>query len=1009
MTSPSSLGKPMKCDENQIINDLQKQLLDARQEISRIKEDNNTLKAQYNEAMNLTKQLDNIHQENTTLQRNISKLTAEKDEISRRLQINLEMNEDLKNKLKNQERSQVNRVEINELRNQLEQSSQNHQKQLSELNSVVEETTQILNTVRNENSELRAVINGLIEAGESYFGEKFSSPESLRQFLLMPKPQPEISMPKPIEIPPPVDSAVLKSYKSKLKSEKKLRKEIALRLKETEENHSKQREQFQSIIDDLEMKITSLEKTTKDTELRQKQEKAESNSKLSIHEDTINRLKLRIQQLKEQNDQLEELQSRPNPLESEVRELKNQISTQSSKLKENSSTISKLKDQISTLISQLKSSEMKSETLKKKVDSVKSLNETANKDLIHIKTENGKINLVVEELQEKLKTANAQIQSERSSLEQNSIAFDQLNSNYLKSKASNDILQKALERQKDEIALLYKDRESLTNLVQKSHTLLLQFDNYCYQLKKKQKKLSEEKQIETKIVETIVEPEIPLTSWLSTEFSRDLTDMIKDVAKNESLPINAKLRHVLSIIGKYYNSQISDKNKQINEKIQMFNELSDKYINYLNAVGSQFELDLTTFSDPIQPTLEKVMSIKDSKSSSEIEKNLLSKKVDDILEKIEVDSLENIEKKVARLQIELNAAQNKFNQEKKKAKYQQKTNKKLLVTFQEHQQKVQEVFNKQKQKIDELEKDCDNSSVEIRQLKGKNLSLTNDMTRLREEHEDHINEINMEKDAFLKQMRDEYEKEKTELLSIIDNKTKKIEVYCRQLVKLEKEASQWKRATEEIKKQKKERERELDQMQKQAKDDENEWKQRIEREKADLTTQFNSLINELKSKNKELRTLLKNAGTALNESQDKIKDLSLKLAESETNGQQNEVKLNALKDEIEREKQLNDTKLKAAAMSHEMKSQKIVEEERNQQIKDKRKLFGFVAKSFRQYFDGSQQLNDDSFKSLINQVSDDVERMTSQEAALRRLLGIGQSESIQDSVAKLLLSGYRSS
>lgn len=1007
MITPPSLGNQDQIDGGNKINNLKQQLLEAQQEISRLKEENITLKKQYEEALKLTNQMDEIHQENAVLTRSITKLKSENDDLNKRLKICLQMNEDNKNKQQNS--IPDNRANLNELRESLEKSNKIHQEQVAELNNVVQETTQMLESVKNQNSDLRSIIKGIVEAGESYFGETFSSPESLRQFFLIPKPKIEVSDEKKSEVPQPIDSSVLDGLKAKIKNERKLRKELASKLSETEKEHENQAQQFQKIINDLENKVSELQKISKDNELKRKHEIAETLSKTTIYEDSINRLKIKIQDLKEQNQKLEELQNRPNPLAPELNDLKDQVSSQNQKIQENLASISTLKNQISSLIAQLKASEMRIESTKKKLGDSKDANEKLNKEQVKLRTELSKLELTNEELKEKLKATSAQLKADRSTIQQNCSAFDQLESNYSKSKSSVQLLQNALDKTKDDISNLYKERENLISTIQKLNSLLISYENYIHQQKKllKKRKAEECKKVEPQIIETFVEPEIPITSWFSTEFSRDLTNMIQEVAKNEALPINAKLRHVLSVIGKYYNSQIDDAEKIIKGKEEIFNELSDKFNNFLNGIGNQIDIDLLSISDPIKPTIEWIINLKDQKTEADVQRESVSNELKDLLDNLQLSTPADIEKKMAKLQMDLNTALNELRKERKRSKKQKQTQKELGDSFEEHQREIEEVFNKQKKKIELLEKKVDDYEIEIRQLKTKNTDLSNEIIRLKSDNEEQVGEVTAEKNAFLKQMRDEYEKEKVELLSVIEEKTIRIEGYCKQLVKLEKEASQWKRTAEALKKQKKEKDKELAEIKSQFEEEDNDWKEKIQNEKIIMSQQFNNIIAELKSKNKEYRALLNKTSEALNDSDEKIKILTARLAEAENTNQQNLLKLASQKDEIEREKQLIDTKIKASQLSNEMKCQSMLEKERSNQEMEKRKLFGFVAKSFHQFFDGRKQLNDECFKILIKNASDEIERLMSEDAATRRLLGISPSESIQDSVAKLLLTLYK--
>jgi hypothetical protein len=76
------------------------------------------MKSQCEQVLNLIGQMEQLHEENTRLVKFVSSVTSDRDEVSRRLEIFLQMNDTLKSK---QEHSFQSRLEITELQEALEQ------------------------------------------------------------------------------------------------------------------------------------------------------------------------------------------------------------------------------------------------------------------------------------------------------------------------------------------------------------------------------------------------------------------------------------------------------------------------------------------------------------------------------------------------------------------------------------------------------------------------------------------------------------------------------------------------------------------------------------------------------------------------------------------------------------------------------------------------------------------------------------------------------------------------
>ena len=69
-------------------------------------------------------------------------------------------------------------------------------------------------------------------------------------------------------------------------------------------------------------------------------------------------------------------------------------------------------------------------------------------------------------------------------------------------------------------------------------------------------------------------------------------------------------------------------------------------------------------------------------------------------------------------------------------------------------------------------------------------------------------------------------------------------------------------------------------------------------------------------------------------------------------------------------------------------------------------LFSMIANAFRRYFDPRNQLDEAYVQSLLEKVSSDLDRLLRQDAEVRSIIGINGADSIQEAVARILLSAY---
>jgi septal ring factor EnvC (AmiA/AmiB activator) len=75
---------------------MQQRLSELSQMNRQLIEQNTVLRSQYQDAMELASQVEDLSQKNTKLTKTVSTLTSERDEMARRLEISAQVNEDLK-------------------------------------------------------------------------------------------------------------------------------------------------------------------------------------------------------------------------------------------------------------------------------------------------------------------------------------------------------------------------------------------------------------------------------------------------------------------------------------------------------------------------------------------------------------------------------------------------------------------------------------------------------------------------------------------------------------------------------------------------------------------------------------------------------------------------------------------------------------------------------------------------------------------------------------------------
>ena len=118
------------------------------------------------------------------------------------------------------------------------------------------------------------------------------------------------------------------------------------------------------------------------------------------------------------------------------------------------------------------------------------------------------------------------------------------------------------------------------------------------------------------------------------------------------------------------------------------------------------------------------------------------------------------------------------------------------------------------------------------------------------------------------------------------------------------------------------------------------------------------------------------------------------------------MKCEAQRDEMKREKQLIDTKLKAIELSSQIQIQSLTEQQNSKVELAKHEAFSMVANAFKRFFDPRNQLDEEYVQSLLERASSELDRLLKQDTDIRRIIGISNTDSIQDAIAKILMSAY---
>jgi hypothetical protein len=178
-----------------------------------------------------------------------------------------------------------------------------------------------------------------------------------------------------------------------------------------------------------------------------------------------------------------------------------------------------------------------------------------------LKSANSSLQFANEELKVRPESSAVQLQAGKLSFQHSQSAFTDLEARWAKVNRAKSLLENQLGRQANEITILYRERSTMADFGLKCHNELRVAEAFlasaidCQAQLRDQLRLVEQELVVPKPTVQPLDP-IPTTSWFSSEFPSDLVDSMSAIAENQTLPINAKPRQVLNLIGKYYNDKL---------------------------------------------------------------------------------------------------------------------------------------------------------------------------------------------------------------------------------------------------------------------------------------------------------------------------------------------------------------------------------------------------------------------------------------------------------------------
>ncbi|OHT04981.1 hypothetical protein TRFO_27429 [Tritrichomonas foetus] len=976
-----------------------------------LQKENSKLRAQFEEAVRVNSQIDDLHKKIQSLTNEIFDLKSQKEDLSQRLEIALHANDELTIKFEDQKESlhEQRKSDLLSLQTEIQRTQRKLKNEEDKNHKMVEKYDKEIDKLTVENKTNQNYLQRIISGAEHYFEQSFHNTEDLIKYLNQP----------PLRVQETQDNFhISSSITVKNKQIAEIEKQKKRVLQKLDKAHAKNKELAHEII--------SLEK--------------EHSSQIYIYTDKIEELNMLLQQQKEEHSLIDEgnkhkidvLNSKIAALSSEIQQNKlSQITSASISSKSSSSAKNSVSDDSSQLpIGQLPRITQLEEELE---DLTVKHNEITEK--LNIMTEKYEDTILKlkenEEENDKLKKGYDKVFNDLNALKlvhQNSITENQMLRTALRSKDD----PKVIETKKEKIKKLQNHIRDLERQLQEKENFITEqtidfeekihnFDNDKLSLKADNERLKTEiNSLNEKIKKLNDEVgSSKLTSQFykeqnSNNFSNNyfpqggqMNSSPYFIPQNGNNPFYDSYNNNENLqqnnIGNYETKMITSKRCKckLEEAIQKAEqatkekeEIDKKFTTILSSLTSMLSLTAKQAESPEECVSELQNFVKSHEALKheheafnnaliqlatefDISKTNLNNDFSIIIcelrEKLKKQKcmIQKRKKQISQLKKATNLLKDQSFQLEKDSKEQQSE----LVELKSSMKEIESKNSKMKRLIHSQKQQLQNYYKIHEEQESSTAKHVDKLVNARKEVEysfrEQINDLNM-KIANLRKQTDD----------------------CHSEIELYKETIRNQKATIV------ELQLKLGNRQKEGEENEYNWKSSSDKEK----TRQEKVITELQQNLENARNDLEKISKQLTAANKKLKQAKNYCLQAKLEKEKLQQEIESQRERLEREKQITETESKASVLKAESDYTAKLDEQKGKWEKDKRRYFSFVADQFRQFFNPQDSIDEKSFRDVVSRARDELIRLNAIDSSVRRLVGADNRQKTEDAVAQIVMN-----
>ncbi|OHS93399.1 hypothetical protein TRFO_11810 [Tritrichomonas foetus] len=1015
-----------------------------REQNEELLKENTVLRSQFEDAIKITKQLESVHEQNRDLLQQVRTLKQERDDLEHRLDISLETIKEMNAKLNDEKRSctSIRGTDLHSMNKEIEKVKLQSKAQLDAIYDQLEKSKQATERESVEKRLLASKLDHILEDAKRYFSTTFNNVDDFISFLSSPPTVQEV----PAIVPASIQSISrstglqncakndgalerkLKHLKKQLKSSNESNLALEQQLKRCQSEFNGERSELRAQLRDLEGQVASLNDQKDQVENQLNYQVTALNQKNALLNKKIDSLTDQLQQTVSELKKAKKEQK--NSLNAQQQQQQQQVQKQpqcdeEGAPKQHQPTQGQIvynapgviDDAILEKNAQLTNDlAVANKKLNQLTDQLKSCSTRSTE--LSVAFEKAKAD--VDALQHVHDADVREIESLRSALHIKEVAEQEIREKQkaLAKQPSARVLklQRALESEKQKVYTLQNNETKLNSRIEDleaSLRLANQTTQECEdEAKKARSDLNEYRRRAEAQAPPSADDLLPPCVFRCDEFDPTLSSAIVRIANNAALQPASKLQNCFKTIRKHYTKQIAERDAALDQAFSENQTLSNSFNQFLVDASIALNDNAITLQDFFSENagrrlVDQIAALRADQGNlrHQLESirtfvatfqttfgEFLSEPSDLHAQVNEIRGVIDMQKTA------ILARSKKIHELKNLVRSQNAAMKSAQIDF---ENKIHELEDTSK----ELQATISTLKVENKKLSGQVRDLNNELQTVTAEREQLETTIMQEQESLNTTMLEEISKSEKKLKEQLKLKAEQVHSLKQTIECYEAEVNKQKALINQLKLARHQRDQEYAELQRVMNEHDESAAERLEAEKRSITSSFENALNELKDQCEKHRLDVQKMAAQLSDTELKNAKLNQDINQVRKEKRKMEVEVATIKAQTEREKKLMESTIRAQKIQTEAQYNTKLEEQRTRAENEKRRLFAIGTDAFRSYFNPSEQIDERSFKAVLDNARDTIQSLQNSDTAIRRMLGVHDAQTTQDAVAQLLMGG----